>query len=63
MKGNYTFFRTDINHMGGVLLNYLKIGANPNAYVVLCGRFTPNQRQILQEKPLAECPKPLLIQE
>ena len=50
MKGNYTFFKSNINHVGGVLQNYLSIGANPNVYVVLCGKFTPKQRKILQEK-------------
>jgi len=90
MKGNYTFFKSNLNHVGGVLQNYLKTGANPNVYAVLCGRFTLNQRKILQEKicvdlqefdtllnwminhghpafsdvqPLANCPKPILVQE
>eukprot|EP00957_Ditylum_brightwellii_P005375 410018-Ditylum_brightwellii.AAC.1 len=25
-------------------------GASPHIYIVLCGRFTPNQRKILQDK-------------
>ena len=50
MKGNYNFFKNEVNHVGGVLQNYLNTGANPNVYIVMCGRFTPNQRKILQEK-------------
>ena len=50
MKGNFTSFQSNINHVGGVLQNYLNTGANSNVYVVLCGRFTPNQRKILQDK-------------
>jgi hypothetical protein len=50
MKGTVTFFQNNVSHTGSVLDNYLKTGANPNVYCVMCGRFTPNQREIARKK-------------
>ena len=50
IKGNVTFFQNNVFHTGSVLNNYLKTGANPNVYCVLCGRFTPKQREIINKK-------------
>ncbi len=50
IKGNVTFFQNSVFHTASVLNNYLKTGANPNVYCVLCGRFTPKQREIVQKK-------------
>jgi hypothetical protein len=50
MKGTVTFFQNNVAHTGSVLENYLRTGANPNVYCVMCGRFTPNQREIARKK-------------
>ena len=45
LKGHHTFFENNVSHVGSVLNNYLETGANPNVYCIMCGRFTPAQRQ------------------
>jgi hypothetical protein len=50
IKGSVTFFQNNVAHTGAVLQNYLRTGANPNVYCVMCGRFTPEQREIVRRK-------------
>ena len=50
IRGNVTFFQNNVVHTGSVLQNYLRTGANPNVYCVMCGRFTPEQREIVKRK-------------
>jgi hypothetical protein len=47
LQGNYQFFEMDYNHLGGVMnqLNQQGIGKHINC--VLCGRMTPDQKQIV----------------
>ena len=37
--------------------NYLKTGANPNVYCIMCGRFTPRQREQAKLKSLLDTNK------
>jgi len=50
IRGNVTFFQNNVVHTGSVLQNYLRTGVNPNVYCVMCGRFTPEQREIVKRK-------------
>jgi hypothetical protein len=50
IRGNVTFFQNNVVHTGSVLQNYFRTGANPNVYCVMCGRFTPEQREIVKRK-------------
>ena len=50
LKGHHTFFENNFGHIGSVLSNYLKTGANPNVYCIMSGRFTIAQRQIARIK-------------
>jgi hypothetical protein len=50
LKGNYQFFEMDQNRLGGVMnqLNQASIGEH--IYCVLCGRMTPDQKQIVRKR-------------
>ncbi len=50
IRGHFSFFDVDLNHTGSVMNHFLKTGANPLVYVVLCGRMTPTQRRIVKER-------------
>jgi len=50
IRGHVMLFHNDIIHTGSVIQNYLRTGANPNVYCVLCGTFTPNQREIINQR-------------
>ena len=50
IRGHFSFFEVDLNHTGSVMNHFLKTGANPLVYVVLCGRMTPTQRRIVKER-------------
>ena len=52
-----------MGHIGSVLNNYLKTGANPNVYCIMCGRFTPIQRQQARLKCLLDSEKFLKLLE
>lgn len=57
LKGHHTFFESNVTHMGSVMNNYLKTGANPNVYCIMCGRFTPKQREQAKLKSLLDANK------
>ena len=50
IKGHFSFFDADQNHTGSVLNYYQQSGANPNIYVVLCGRMTAKQKEIIKNR-------------
>jgi len=50
IRGHFSFFEVDLNHTGAVMNHFLKTGANPLVYVVLCGRMTPKQKQIIKDR-------------
>ena len=61
LKGHHTFFENNVGHIGSVLNNYLKTGANPNVYCVMCGRFTIAQRQIARIKCCLDAEKFMVL--
>ena len=51
IKGHFSLFSVDQSHVGGVINKYRRIdNSHKNIYVVLCGRMTPGQRQIIQRE-------------
>ncbi|KAL7451819.1 hypothetical protein ACHAWC_004215 [Mediolabrus comicus] len=50
IRGHFSFFEVDLTHTGSVMNHFVKTGANPLVYVVLCGRMTPKQKQIVRER-------------
>jgi len=51
LQGNYQFFEMDHNRLGGVMnqLHQQGIGGE-HIYCVLCGRMTPDQKQIVRRR-------------
>jgi len=47
IRGHYSFFEMDLTHTGSVMNHFLKIGSNPMVYVVLNGRMTPKQKELV----------------
>ena len=54
VAGNFTFFETDQQHMGSVVNQYRSTGANDHLLCVMCGRFTPEQRQIARRQAVLD---------
>ena len=50
IRGHFSFFEVDLTHTGSVMNHFVKTGANPLVYVVLCGRMTPKQKQIVKDR-------------
>jgi len=51
VKGHFAFFETDQSRIGGALNHMRKeLGVANNMYVMLCGRMTPQQRQVVQRR-------------
>eukprot|EP00985_Skeletonema_marinoi_P028375 scaffold24722_cov73-Skeletonema_marinoi.AAC.1 len=48
IKGHYSFFEMDLTHTDSVMNHFLKIGSNPMVYVVLNGRMTPKQKELVR---------------
>ncbi|KAL7554752.1 hypothetical protein ACHAWF_018291, partial [Thalassiosira exigua] len=61
IRGHYSFYQVDHNHIGSVLNYYQGARANPHVYCVLCGRFTPNQREIAKQKATLDTQKLMQI--
>jgi hypothetical protein len=47
LRGNYQFFEMDQNRLGRVLNQLNQAGIGEHIYCVLCGRMTPDQKQIV----------------
>ncbi len=47
LRGNYQFFEMDQNRLGGVMNQLNQAGIGEHIYCVLCGRMTPDQKQIV----------------
>ncbi len=47
MRGNYQFFEMDHNRLEGVMNQINQAGISEHIYCVLCGRMTPDQKQIV----------------
>ncbi len=47
LRGNYQYFEMDQNRLGGVMNQLNQQGIGKHIYSVLCGRMTPDQKQIV----------------
>ena len=50
IKGHHTFFMNDPEKIGSTLYNLQTQGSLNDVYAMACGRFTPNQRQIVRDR-------------
>ena len=50
LRCNYQFFETDQNRVGGVMNQLNQSGIGEHIYCVLCGRMTPDQKQIFRKR-------------
>jgi hypothetical protein len=50
LRGNYQFFEMDHNRLGGVMNHLNQQGISEHIYCVLCGRMTPDQKQIVRSR-------------
>jgi hypothetical protein len=50
IRGHYSFYEVNHDHVGGVLNHFLQTGANPHIYTVLCGKMTPKQQDIARAR-------------
>jgi hypothetical protein len=50
LRGNYQFFEMDHNRLGGVMNQLNQRGIGEHIYCVLCGRMTPDQKQIVRKR-------------
>ncbi|KAL7453898.1 hypothetical protein ACHAWC_005529 [Mediolabrus comicus] len=50
IRGHFSFFEVNLSHVGSTINHFLKTGANPLVYLVLCGRMTPKQKQIIRDR-------------
>ncbi len=50
LRGNYQFFEMDQNRVGGVMNQLNQAGMGEHIYCVLCGRMTPDQKQIVRKR-------------
>ena len=50
LQGNYQFFEMDHNRLGGVMNQLNQQGNSEHIYCVLCGRMTPDQKQIVRTR-------------
>lgn len=48
--GHYQFFETNQETVGSVINHFRSTGANSHILCVLCGKFTPSQRQIARDQ-------------
>ena len=50
IKGHHTFFVNDPEHVGKSFDFMMKSGLQPDIYVMICGRVTPRQRDIIRRR-------------
>jgi hypothetical protein len=50
IRGNYQCFEMDQHRLGGVMYQLNDADLGEDIYCVLCGRMTPNQKQIVQKR-------------
>ncbi len=54
IKGNYQFFEMDQNRLGAVVNHLNQAGIGEHIYFVLCGRMTPDQKQIVSRRVVVD---------
>eukprot|EP00984_Skeletonema_dohrnii_P034223 scaffold33507_cov125-Skeletonema_dohrnii-CCMP3373.AAC.2 len=57
IRCHFSFFEVDLTHTGTVMNYFLRTGTNPLVYVVLCGRMTPTQKQIVKDRARLDAEK------
>eukprot|EP00984_Skeletonema_dohrnii_P029448 scaffold20077_cov83-Skeletonema_dohrnii-CCMP3373.AAC.1 len=57
IRGHFSFFEVDLIHTGTVMNFFLRTGTNPLVFVVLCGRMTPTQKQIVKDRARLDAEK------
>ena len=57
IKGQFSFFETDQNHIGSVMNSFAQTGVNDDIICVVCGRMTSKQRRIIEESHCRLNPK------
>ena len=50
IKGQHVFFLNDPEHVGASFEYVIKSGLLPDIYVMICGRVTPSQREIIKKR-------------
>ena len=50
ITGNYQFFEIDQNRLGAVINHLYQADISKHIYPVLCGRMTPDQKQIVRRR-------------
>ena len=63
IRGHFSFFEVDLTHFGSVMNHFLTTGANPLVYVVLCGRMTPKQKELVKQRARLDTKKMMEILE
>jgi hypothetical protein len=54
IKGNYQFFEMNQNRLGAVVNHLNQAGVGKHIYCVLCGRMTPDQKQIVRRRAVVD---------
>ena len=54
IQGNFQFFELDQNRLGAVIAHLNQAGISEHIYVVLCGRMTPEQKQIVRMRAVID---------
>ena len=54
IKGNYQFFEMDQNKLGAVVNHLNQAGIGKHIYCILCGRMTPDQKQIVRKRAIVD---------
>ena len=50
IKGHHIYFLNDPEHVGATFEYLVQSGAPPDIYVMICGRVTPSQREIIKRR-------------
>jgi hypothetical protein len=54
ITGNYQFFKMDQNRLGAGINHLNQAGIGKHIYCVLCGRMTPDQKQIVRRRAVVD---------
>jgi hypothetical protein len=54
ITGSFTFFSQKVEENVGALNHHTNLTGSPGVYVVMSGRFTPDQRKIIKKRCLVE---------
>ena len=50
IKGHHVFFMNDPGHVAATFEYMVKSGVSPDMYIMICGRATPAQREIIRKR-------------